>query len=180
VVATGAKEAVLELPGINKKNVVYLWDYLNKNATVGKKVIVIGGNEGAEVAVSLARDGKNVTIVEEGSEVASTEYIYAGGSRREPLMKYLENEKVKILTDTKALEINDAGLKVKVQRPLEKELQLEADTILVAIGRVANDGLADAIGGRGKPYELYCAGDCQKPRSMVAAAQEGHWVARNI
>ena len=95
VVATGAKQTKLPIPvKSSQPGVVYLWDYLAGTANIGEKVVVLGGNEGAEAAVSLAREGKKVTLVEETQGIAETPYIYWGAARRGPLSRYLVQEKV--------------------------------------------------------------------------------------
>lgn len=173
VVATGAKERKIDLPkGVNG---VYLWDYLAGKAKVGQKVVVLGGHEGAEVAVSLAREGKEVTLVEEGPEIASPAYIYPGAARREPLLRYLKQEKVRILTSRK---LKSATTNAVVVEGPSGEETIEADTILVAVGREPDNALYEAIAARGK--EIYCIGDAREVRSMVSASHEGFWVGRNV
>lgn len=173
VVATGAKECRVALPeGVNA---VYLWDYLAGKAQVGQKVVVLGGHEGAEAAVSLAREGKEVTLVEEGTEIASPAYIYPGAARREPLLRYLKQENVKILT-SRRLKGATAGA-VVLEGPYGEET-VAADTILVAVGREPDNALYQAIAARGK--EIYCIGDAKEVRSMVSASHEGFWVGRHI
>ncbi|MFC2066762.1 FAD-dependent oxidoreductase, partial [Chloroflexota bacterium] len=64
VVATGAVPRILNIPGIDDKNVVQAIDVLAGKITVGQKVVVIGGRlRGMELAVSLAEQGKRVSLV---------------------------------------------------------------------------------------------------------------------
>ncbi|GAW93545.1 FAD-dependent oxidoreductase [Calderihabitans maritimus] len=178
VVATGAQEIRLELPGHDNEKVVYLWDYLEGKASVGDKVVVIGGNEGAEVAVSLAREGKTVTLVEETENIGCAKYIYDGAARRKPLLRFLRQANVRILTKTQVKEINSQGVKVLQSWPMPKEEIIEADTVMIAVGRKSEDSLYRALQGKG--FEIYQIGDCVEPRSMVSATHEGNWVGRHI
>ncbi len=173
VVATGAREVKAALPA--GANVVYLWDYLAGAAKIGKKVVVIGGHEGAEAAVSLAREGKEVTLVEEGTEIASPAYIYGGAARREPLLRYLAQEKVTVLTRHKFQGVTGNEVLFAHRWGEEKVI---ADTVVMALGREPEDALYKTIGTRGR--EVYVIGDAREVRSMPAATHEGFWVGRHI
>jgi NADPH-dependent 2,4-dienoyl-CoA reductase/sulfur reductase-like enzyme len=173
VVATGAKQKLASLPA--KTNAVYLWDYLGGTAKIGQKVVVLGGHEGAEAAVSLAREGKEVTLVEEGGDIGWPAYIYGGGARHEPLVRYLAQEKVKILTQHKVKTV-DVGT-VHLTGP-GGETKIAADTILIALGREPEDTLYKTLGTRGR--EVYLIGDAKEVRSMPPASHEGFWVGRHV
>ena len=173
VVATGAKQTKASLPA--GANVVYLWDYLAGTAKIGKKVVVVGGHEGAEAAVSLAREGKQVTLVEGGADIAWPAYIYGGGARHDPLVRYLNQEKVRILTGHKVKVVTANA--VQLEGPWGEET-VAADTVLVALGREPEDSLFQAINERGK--EIYLVGDAKEVRSMPPASHEGFWVGRKI
>ena len=125
--------------------------------------------------MSLAREGKEVTLVEESGDVGWPAYIYPGGARHEPLARYLNQEKVKILVNHKLKGVS--GNAVKVEGP-QGEQTITADTILVALGREPEDGLYQAINERGKEIHLF--GDAKEVRSMPPASHEGFWVGRQI
>ncbi len=172
VVATGAKQ---KMPPMAEGNVVYLWDYLAGTANIGKRVVILGGHEGAEAAVSLAREGKEVTLVEEGEEVGWPGYIYGGGARHEPLMRYLGQEKVKILTQHRVKAVSDG--EIQLTGPWG-DTTIAADTIVSALGREPEDDLYKTLGTRGR--EVYLIGDAKAVRSMPPASHEGFWVGRHI
>ena len=172
VVATGARQK--PAPKTNSST-VYLWDYLAGKAKIGKKVVILGGHEGAEGAVSLAREGKEVTLVEEGEEVAWPAYIYGGGARREPLMRYLSQAGVKILTQHKVKMVSEGEVQLSGSRG---DVTVAAETILIALGREPEDNLYKILGTRGR--EVYLIGDAREVRSMPPASHEGFWVGRQI
>ena len=63
IVATGATPKVLPIPGIDLPHVIEAIEYLNKNKTVGERVVVVGGGlTGCEIAYDLALQGKKVTL----------------------------------------------------------------------------------------------------------------------
>jgi len=174
VVATGAKEMAVELP--SEAKCVYLWDYLQGTAKIGDKVVVLGGNDGAEAAVSLAKEGKKVTIVDEGSSVALPPYIYMFSCRPEPLSRWMKEENVTILTNHKLKAVTADAVTVEDQWGEEKTLAY--DTIVVAVGREPVNELYNAIAARGR--EVYLIGDAKEPRHMRAANLEAFWVGRHI
>ncbi|MCR4443394.1 MAG: FAD-dependent oxidoreductase [Peptococcaceae bacterium] len=174
VVATGAKEKKADLPA-NGMKIVYLWEYLEGKAEIGKKVVILGGNEGAEAAVSLAREGKEVTLVEEGEKIAAAAYLYPYAARLQPLMRYLKEEKVAILTQRKVRSMSQGY--VVLEGPDGQE-RIPADTVVVALGRESNDALYQEIAERGKA--VYLIGDAKEVRSMVSATHEGFYVGRKM
>lgn len=179
VVATGANEKRLDLQGTGATSVVYLWDYLKNRPDVGAKVMILGGDEGAETAVSLAREGKEVTLVSASDSVANAAYFYFGGSRREPLMQYINETKVNVLTNAQVAGVSGEGVKLIQSwngRKIEKTIPV--DTIIVAVGRESNDALYRSL--QGTKRKIYQVGDSIEPRSMPDATHGGNWVARHI
>ena len=64
IVATGSNPLVLPIPGINDTGVIHAGDLLDGKASVGKKVLVVGGGMvGLETAHYLCQDNQ-VTIIE--------------------------------------------------------------------------------------------------------------------
>jgi len=175
VVATGAKENVIELPK-GAKNVVYLWDYLRGTAKIGNKVVILGGNEGAEAALSLAREGKEVTLVEEGGDIALPSYIFLFSCRREPLFRWMKEEKVTILTEHKVKAATGDTLTLADKWGVKKTVAY--DTIVVAVDREPVNELYNAIATRGR--EVYLLGDAKEPRNMKEDNQEAFWLGRHI
>lgn len=175
VVATGAVEKKLSVPVENGANVVYLWEYLNGTAAIGQKVVVVGGDEAVEAAVSLAREGKEVTMLQEGDTISWAHYLYAGSMRREPLMRYLKDGNVNIKYNCTVKAVSKDGLTVTGP---EGDETLQADTVLIALGRVADNALYDELNERGKA--IYLIGDAKEVRNMTPASHEGYWVGRHI
>jgi 2,4-dienoyl-CoA reductase (NADPH2) len=71
------------------------------------------------------------------------------------------------------LEIKDGGAIIDHDG---KEKELEADTIVVAIGLEARSKLHDEL--KGRVEELYAIGDCVRPRKVLDAIWEGFRIAR--
>lgn len=65
VVATGADIVNPNIPGIDKENVIFAWDALEGNESIGDKVVIIGGGKvGLTTAELLASHGKKIWIIE--------------------------------------------------------------------------------------------------------------------
>jgi pyruvate/2-oxoglutarate dehydrogenase complex dihydrolipoamide dehydrogenase (E3) component len=138
--------------------------------------VVLGGKWGAETAVSLARekDVDNVTLVEESDDVATV----LDGFRQAVIKGYLQEENVRIITDHKAVEIKDQGVRL-MDRSWNSTL-LPADTVIVSMGRVAKRELAEAL--TGKVSSLHCIGDCNRPNEwpILFAMEEANFVALRL
>ena len=57
-------------------------------------------------------------------------------------------------------------------------LFLEADTVVLAVGMVSNNKLAEELNGI--TSEVYSIGDCVEPRDAMCAIREGSEIARQI
>ena len=66
ILANGGKTRRLQVPGGDSEQVLYASDYLlgNRKAEGTRTVVIGGGITGAETALELLREGKEVTIVE--------------------------------------------------------------------------------------------------------------------
>jgi 2-enoate reductase len=170
IVATGATPIMPQIPGMEKDRVLTAVDLLLGKKESGDKVLVLGGGlVGCETAVYLAQAGKKVTIVE------ILKRIFQGENRanQQQMLKMLADGNVNVLTSTSVLEIKDGGAIIDHDG---KEEELEADTIVVAIGLEARSKLHDEL--KGRVEELYAIGDCVKPRKVLDAIWEGFRIAR--
>jgi 2,4-dienoyl-CoA reductase-like NADH-dependent reductase (Old Yellow Enzyme family)/thioredoxin reductase len=174
IVATGAVETKADIPISSNAKVVYLWDYLRGDAEVGEKVVIFGG-EAVEAAASLGLEGKKVTMLQEGEDISWPSYIFPGGARREPLLRFLKKGKVDIRFHAAIKEIEDDKVTISVNGQEEK---LDYDTVIVAIGRSRVDSLFNAL--KGKNREVYIIGDAKEPRELTPASHEGYWAGRVI
>lgn len=174
VLATGSLPSVPSIPGVKGNNVIMLDDYLKNRPEVGKRVVVLGGGNGWETAVSLAREGKKTTLVEESAEPGNTAYITR---QRKPLLMYLSREaRLEILTNTRTHEINEYGVVVTDAKGNAR--LIPADTVLIAWNRLPNNALRKAL--EGKVKEVYSIGDCVEPGSTMQAIPGASRLARDV
>jgi 2,4-dienoyl-CoA reductase (NADPH2) len=193
ILATGATPLIPSIPGINHSKVVLAWDVLGRTATVGKKVIIVGGNAvGLETALYLASHGtispevlhflmankaespdtlehllnhgnKEVCVVEMARKAGQD----IGNSTRWTIMAELKRLGVKMMTGAKAIEVTEAGL--IIQKETREEL-LPADSIVMATGSKSENALASI---EGLAPEVCVIGDAKKPRNALEAIKEG-------
>jgi 2-enoate reductase len=174
VVATGATPASLDVPGVERKNVVQAVDVITGKANVGDRVVVIGGRMvGMEVADFLAKRGKTVSLVtknrlgENGEPLERNIYV--------TLRDRLIDGGVVIYAHTPVVEILDNGVYVADGREM---MFLRADTIILAVGAKSDNKLVKEL--RGAVHELYAIGDCVKSRDARDAVSAAALVARQI
>jgi pyruvate/2-oxoglutarate dehydrogenase complex dihydrolipoamide dehydrogenase (E3) component len=140
--------------------VVGLLDYLTGKAEVGQRVVVLGGHEGAEAALSLARAGHQVLLLEAGDHIADAPYLkYVG--RQMMLQEMMQEAGVQVVTGVEVLAVQDAGVTVRVNGV---EWVAPADTVVVALGRQADPALRGAW--REAAPRVIAVGDCQEPESV--------------
>jgi pyruvate/2-oxoglutarate dehydrogenase complex dihydrolipoamide dehydrogenase (E3) component len=148
VVATGSRATVPPIPGLVEAGFLTNETVFEIAERPGSLVVMGGGPIGTELGQAFARLGTKVTIV------SSTPHICA---KEDPdvaavLAASLRREGVTILDESRATRValRDGKKVVAVARPGGVETEVEADEILVAVGRTANvDGLGlEAAGVR--------------------------------
>jgi 2,4-dienoyl-CoA reductase-like NADH-dependent reductase (Old Yellow Enzyme family)/thioredoxin reductase len=174
IVATGARPLMPKKSGVDRKNVIVADNVLlNEKLLRGEAILIVGGGEiGCETADFVASKKKKVTLV------ARRHFADDVPARARPvLIKRLEDKGVRILRGFDLLEITDRGaVFVDISDSTRKEIP--ADQIILAVGYVPNQELADEL--KQKFREVHLIGDCVQPRKILNAIQEGYQVALNI
>jgi len=172
IVATGALPLVPNLPGIKGTNVVTSWEVLS-GREVGEKVVIAGGGMiGCEVAEYLVNRKKNVTIVEMLPEIA----IDVEASNRSALMERFSGYELNIMTNSVVEGVNDKEL---VIRKDGKKMTVAADTVVIALGAVASNELANKL-RKAAVKNLFVVGDCYQPGRIVDAVNQASYIVRQI
>jgi NADPH-dependent 2,4-dienoyl-CoA reductase/sulfur reductase-like enzyme len=173
VVATGSKQFIPDIQGIDGDNVVLAHEVLTGKAVTGKKVLVAGGGQvGCETAKFLERYRRQVTIVEMRPEPA----FDVGKVPREALMHSLKKTQIKILTSRTIKEITGNG--VVVEHEGERETIEGIDTIVLAMGVVSINSLADEI--KDMVSKVHVIGDAGNPGNALNAIAAGVEIGRQI
>mgnify|MGYP000004525924 FL=1 len=138
IIAAGARPFVPNLPGLDAVGYVTsdtLWDEFAKLDAPPARLVVLGGGPiGCELAQSFARLGSQVFQIEMASRILSREDVEVS----EFAQRALEQDGVAVLTSHKALRCEQDGeRKFIIVEHEGTEQQIEFDTLICAVGRVA-------------------------------------------
>jgi len=173
ILATGSTPAIPPVDGIDKPNVRTLPDVFIGAKPVKRKTVVIGGGAtGCEVAHYLSDNGCPVIIVEQLPKIG----VQLESITRKVLLRRLKENDVQVMIECTLSRVVDNG--VFVTDKGGKELFIEAEDIVIAIGNRPDNSLAGKIKSLG--YEIHQIGDCLEPRSAKAAISEGAVIGRSI
>ncbi len=172
ICATGSLPIIPKIPGVEKPIAVDCLSAINGAKPVGKKVVVIGGGlVGTETALDLAENGHSVTLVEMlpkiMKDVAVTDFL--------AYSERIAKTDMRVLTETRLEEVLDNGAWVSSKKGEEI---LEADTVILALGLKAEQGLYNELLAAGK--EVYLAGDAVKAGKIFDAIHTAYRVAIGI
>ena len=186
IIATGSSMTVPEVAQ-GKPGVMTHIEALRNKAAIGDKVVIQGLGYGPELAISLAEEGKDVTIFGKGDDLATnvpplrrwfiikrlTDVDVAKGDGDIP-MRVEGNPRV--LTGVSLKDVTPQGV-VLVDKE-EKSETLPFDTFIISLGRRSNSSLFEAL--EGKAPELYQVGDCAKIGEIRDAIKSANEIARKI
>ena len=170
ILATGSDDLILPIKGI--ENAVTAMDvYMNDFKQLGKKVIVLGGGlVGCEAAADYIDRGIETTIVEmKGALMPETTGLY-----RTAVHDFIDAHGGKYEVNAKVIEV---GKDYIVAEQDGKEIRIEADTVVNAMGRRAHpvDDLKAAI-----TVPCWMIGDSVRARQIGDSVREGWTAAMEI
>lgn len=177
IIAVGATPLIPNIPGVDKAHVHWSGDVDCGGVQVGNKVVVVGGGlTGAESAVDLAMQGKDVTLL----EMQGPEALLNGSSliNRFSLQSLLMKHGVKVITNTKLEEITDKGIKTINSRFQWKEY--EADTVALALGMRPRKDVIAKLRHAIPETEVYIIGDGKQIGNVYSAVHAGFDTAAEI
>lgn len=177
IIAVGATPLIPNIPGVDKEHVHWSGDVDCGRVPVGNKVIVVGGGlTGAESAVDLAMQGKDVTLL----EMQGPDALLNGSSliNKFSLQSLLMKHGVKVVTNTKLEEITDKGIKTINSRFQWKEY--EADTVALALGMRPRKDVIASLRHAIPETEVYVIGDGKQIGNVYSAVHAGFDTAAEI
>lgn len=172
ILATGATPRNLNFNfPLGDTQIVQGNDVIMDRVTTGDKIVVIGGKYiGMEVAIKLAKQGKDVSIVD------MTEI----GSGLNPLLfdhylKGMHETGVRMYYNMQVISFTSSGVDILCNTNL---LSLDADTIVLAIGTKSNISLVEDLESLNMKY---CQiGDCKRIGDALYAIRDGAEIGRII
>ncbi|SHN79767.1 FAD-dependent oxidoreductase [Desulfitobacterium chlororespirans] len=203
IFATGALPMAPPFPVEEGVEIAQAWDVLAGKETGEQVVIVGGGSVGVETALYLAGQGtldaeilrflivnqaestetlarllfqgrKRVTLVEMTKGVGRD----LGSSTRWAMLADLQRYQVKVLTNTMVKAVRADG--VWVEGP-EGESLIPGDTVISAVGSVANQELMKALQDKLPAHvTLQQIGDATKPAKVLDAVHTGYKAALSL
>ena len=186
ILATGAS---LRMPDVvsGKHGVMDHIEALKNRSAIGPSVVIWGLIYGAELAIALANDGKNVTLIGETAEDAMTSHT--SNDRKLWVLRKLTDVNVvsvqpidarltdvRIMTKIKVDEINAEGIRVTDKDGRSETLSY--DTLIISRGRKSNDGLFEQL--QDKVKEIHKIGDCDSTANIKKAVWSANEIARKI
>jgi len=174
IIAVGSSPILPGVQGIDDKKVCFAQDIDTGDVEPGHRVVIVGaGLTGTETAVTLARNGHEVTVIDRLPLKELT--------GREKLLRAAQSMAVAAgvtFMEQQALDsVTESGLLVKDSEGNVKELL--CDTIALALGVRPKQAAADELSGICE--ETYYIGDCHSHRgNITSAVREGFYAAMNI
>ena len=170
VCATGVNPVTLNIKGAERA--VNATDVLSGYKT-GKNVVVIGGGSiGCETAELLARQGKNVAIIEMTDTLAGN----TGKTAQTILIGHLKHNEVRLLTNCKVEKILPATVLYDDRNG--SIFSLKADDVVIAIGTRPEHSLYDSL--KDEVDEIYNIGDSNGGGIIPNAVYDGYTVGNKI
>jgi thioredoxin reductase len=172
IVAVGSRTIVPSIQGIeNAMKAVDVYKDVNK---VGQKVIMVGGGlVGCEVGLHLAKNGREVTIVEMTENIAPDAYPFYHMALLNEMDKALVYK-----TGLKCTSIAPNG--ITVVNSQNQEEFLPGDTVVYAVGMQPNREVVEKIRDAAGDVPVYEVGDCTQPAKVYEAVRAGFEAAVTI
>lgn len=175
IVAVGAHDFILPVPGADNENVVSSWDVLSgKEEVKGHCAIIGGGLVGTETAEYVLEKGCQVSVIEMLDQIANGE----SSTILPIIMKDFAQHDVKQYVNTKVNRIVNEGKTILATDTKEgKEISINCDTIIMAVGSKKNE-----LDTEGVTVPVYYVGDCSGDRtaSIAEAVRSGYAAANGI
>ena len=135
VIATGARAALPELPGLNE-NGFYTNETIFTLTELPRRMVVVGGGPmGCELAHSFRRFGSEVALLTDGGEILPKD----DGDAAAIVRRQMEKDGVRIITGAALERVTTTATGKKLHFSVDdRKLEIECDAILVCIGRTPN------------------------------------------
>lgn len=164
IIAAGSTPILPKFKGAETNNVMWVGDAYKDLSKIGDRVLIVGaGNTGAETALSLTKDGKQVTIVDMMSEDKIRPQWTVG------LGYLLEENGARFIFETGLASITPEGAMVKPKDG--EEYLIPADTVILSLGFRSRKDIAEEFADI-VPH-TYIIGDNKFPDSSMEATHDG-------
>jgi 2,4-dienoyl-CoA reductase-like NADH-dependent reductase (Old Yellow Enzyme family)/thioredoxin reductase len=164
IIAVGSNPVIPKIQGQETNNVVWVGDVDVGKAKIGGKVVIIGaGATGCETGLQLAKDGKNVAMV----DMMDADLVVPTLPRG--LTDQLEEHRVNVYYNHKLDSITAEGAVIE-DRNWNKKL-IPADTVILSLGFRPRSALVSQF--IDLVPDTFVAGDCRKAQTIKEAVHDG-------
>lgn len=173
IIATGSKPKIFCFGDDSK--VFAAADVLLGKVDPGQNVVIVGGGlVGCELAIWLAKNKKNVTLVEiqECLLAVNGPLCHANSEMLEKLVPY---SGVNVLTSTKVVKTTDKGIIIS-NSGTEKEIP--ADSVVLAVGYSAENALYNEV--KYDYPDIHLIGDARNVANIMYAIWDAYEVASHL
>ena len=162
------------MPGGESDRVIYACDYLNgSRKAAGQRVAVIGGGiTGAETALELHKEGKEVTVVE-----MTDAFLANPGSACQAYSIEIAQTDIRIVTGKRLVAVEEGAIHLADR--WGNETTLPTDGVVIAAGFVPQHDLVEQL-EQNTNMEVFHVGDSLRVRQIYDAIHEGFFAARQI
>ncbi|MBD3649270.1 MAG: FAD-dependent oxidoreductase [Pseudomonadales bacterium] len=186
ILAAGAVQDIPDKLEGNPKAMDIL-EAIRNRESLGQKILIWGHTYGAETAISLAQEGKDVTLFGNGTRLSLLGF--ASNARRWWLMKKLSDiDPVRIAGDGERIEGVDVYFQSRLGEVTDTTAEIvlkdgetrvvEYDNLIVARARKRSIGLMDSLQSR--VPEVYAIGDYDKVNVIQRAIFTANEVVRSL
>ncbi len=177
IIATGSKPIVPNFPKEQDAiDTIIAETALNDIKQVAKNVVIIGGGlVGSELALYLAKNKHNVTIVDMACDIVGGVHGVCPANYfmlKELFTYYKIDEQLNSCLS----KITNNGVDVMTK---DGEVSIKAEQVILAIGYTQRNNLPMKLYQR-YPDKVSIIGDCKKVSNIMNAIYEGYEIARNI
>ena len=109
-------------------------------AVVGKRLLVVGGGFAGLECASAMNSNREITVIDTAKKLGNG----IGIIDKNPEIRKLKSEGVKLMPSTELVEVNKKGAKVRNVETGEEQF-IECDTVLLSLGVQQNTDLYDQI-----------------------------------
>lgn len=142
IIANGGLEILDDIPGIDRDSVIST-DRIGPDTQFDQRVVVIGGNYmGLNTAIYLAKQSKDVTILEKADEPGEGMIIFWMAKA----LGWLAQHGIPIVTGVQCQKIIDNG--VIVTNSAGEEINIEADTVVFVSKHQKDEPFFNALEGK--------------------------------
>lgn len=169
IAAIGAKPVRPAIPGIEKaKNALEVYEHPE---AVGRRVVLVGGGlVGCEVGIYLARQGREVTVIEMKKLMAPETYAYY----RNALLEHMDKYQIRQYTDTRCERFEADGVWICQGG---KSFKVPADTCIYSLGMSPDKETGQELGKLAGNVPVVWIGDCRQAGKLGDAVRGGYMAA---